>query len=169
MIPSPVIAQRALEKDHLDRQAGAVAANTVATVDPGTDLIDVTVSDADPSDAKTLANGVATAFVSQITHYQSSGTTGGTQLGSVPNEPAYVFQEATSASVAPNGVVRKTLIGALFGLIIAILLTFLLDYLDLTIKSPEELEERLGLQVLGVVPLFGTLQLGSRSTGRSHA
>jgi capsular polysaccharide biosynthesis protein len=167
MIPSPVIAQRALTKNHLHRSAGEVAASTTSVVAPGTDLILVTVSDSNPDDAKTLANGVANAFVSQIAHYQSNVPIGTTASpGSVPNEPAYVFQEATSAALASNGVVRKVLLGALFGLVISIVLIFLLDYLDITIKSPEELERRIGLPVLGVVPLLGTLQLGARSPNR---
>jgi capsular polysaccharide biosynthesis protein len=83
----------------------------------------------------------------------------------VPNEPAYVFQDATAAVRSSSGVDRKVLLGALFGLVIAILLIFLLDYLDVTIKSPEELERRVGLPVLGIVPLFGTLQLGAGTLG----
>src|SRR5581483_9519908 len=90
MIPSPVIAQRALLKTHLHRGAGAVAASTTAVVVPGTDLIDVTVADAHPDDAIRLANGVANAFVSQISRYQSSTPASAisTSPGAVPNEPA---------------------------------------------------------------------------------
>ena len=170
MIPSPVIAQRALDKTHIERGAGAVAASTAATVVFGTDLIDVAVTDAKPTDAIRLANGVSNAFVSQISHYQTASASSGTTPtsaapGSVPNEPAYVFQDATSAVRSSSGVERKMLLGALFGLVIAILLIFLLDYLDVTIKSPEELERRVGLPVLGIVPLFGTLQLGAGSHG----
>ena len=167
MIPSPVIAQRALLKTHLHRGAGAVAASTTAVVVPGTDLIDVTVADAHPDDAIRLANGVANAFVSQISRYQSSTPASAisTSPGAVPNEPAYVFQDATAASLSSNGLTRKVLIGGAFGLVISILLIFLLDYLDITIKSPEELERRVGLPVLGIVPLFATLQLGSLPRG----
>jgi capsular polysaccharide biosynthesis protein len=167
MIPSPVIAQHALNKNHIHRSAGEVAASTTAVVAPGTDLISVTVTDSNSENAKVLTNGVANAFVSQIAHYQSSATPGSTAPpGSVPNEPAYVFQEATKSTLASNGAVRKVLIGVILGLVISIVLVFLLDYLDITIKSPEELERRLGLPVLGVVPLFGTLQVGARTSNR---
>jgi capsular polysaccharide biosynthesis protein len=172
MIPSPVIAQRALDKTHIDRGAGAVAASTTATVVYGTDLIDVAVADTKPDDAIRLANGVSNAFVSQISHYQTPSSSSGTAAtsaapGSVPNEPAYVFQDATAAVRSSNGVQRKILLGAVLGLVIAILLIFLLDYIDVTIKSPEELERRIGLPVLGIVPLFGTLRLGAGSRGRA--
>jgi capsular polysaccharide biosynthesis protein len=175
MIPSPVIAQKAIAKTHTDRFAGEVAASTSAVVVTGTNLIDVSVKDADPADAVRLANGVSNAFVSQISKYQSpgaAGTTGttsttgaSTSLGAVPNEPAYVFQEASSASKSSSGVQKKVLLGAIFGLVIAAMLVLLLDYLDVSIKGPEELERRVGLPVLGIVPRFGTLQLGNSRVG----
>jgi capsular polysaccharide biosynthesis protein len=168
MIPSPVIAQKALNKTHLNGEAGAVAASTTATVVPGTNLIDVSVSDSNSRDAIRLANGVSNAFVSQIANYQSGGGTVATSQGAVPNEPAYVFQNATAASKASTGVTKKVLLGALLGLVVSILLILLLDYLDITIKSPEELERRVGLPVLGIVPRFETLPLGMSRTPLSR-
>ncbi len=168
MIPSPVIAQKALEKTHLNGQAGAVAASTTATVVSGTNLIDVSVSDSNSRDAIRLANGVSNAFVSQIADYQSGGGTVSTGQGAVPNEPAYVFQNATATSMASTGVTKKVLLGVGLGLLASILLILLLDYLDLTIKSPEELEKRVGLPVLGIVPRFETLPLGMSRTPLSR-
>jgi capsular polysaccharide biosynthesis protein len=130
----------------------------------GTNLIDVSVSDSNSRDAIRLANGVSNAFVSQIANYQSGGGTVATSQGAVPNEPAYVFQNATAASKASTGVTKKILVGALLGLVVSILLILLLDYLDITIKSPEELERRVGLPVLGIVPRFETLPLGMSRT-----
>jgi capsular polysaccharide biosynthesis protein len=152
MIPSSVIAQKALDKDHVNRFAGEVAASTTASVVTGTNLINVTVTDANAATAVKLTNGVANAFVAQISNYQSSAAKGTPAPGSVPNEPAYVFQPATFAGAASNGLVRKMLIGGVVGLILSILLVLLLDYLDVTIKSAEELERQVGLPVLGVIP-----------------
>jgi capsular polysaccharide biosynthesis protein len=163
MIPSPVIAEKAISKAHLNRFPGAVAASTSSIVIPGTNLIDVSVSDANKRDAVRLANGVSNAFVAQIAQYQTTGTKTPTTQGQVPNEPAYVFQDAATASLSSSGLAKKIVLGGLFGFVIAVLLVLLLDYLDVTIKSPEELERRVGLPVLGIVPRFDTLQL---DTGR---
>lgn len=46
------------------------------------------------------------------------------------------------------------LLGIIVGLFGGIGLTFFFDYLDNTIKSPDEVEARLGLSVLGMVPLL---------------
>jgi len=124
------------------------------------------VSDPNERVAVRLANGVSNAFVSQIANYQGTGTAAGTgSQGLVPNEPAYVFQDATSAARNSTGVAKKVELGGLFGLVIAVLLVLALDYLDITIKSPEELENRVGLVVLGIVPRFDTLQLDTRRIG----
>jgi capsular polysaccharide biosynthesis protein len=164
MIPSPVIAQRAIDATHVDRFSGEVASNTVAVVEPSTSLISVSVTDANPSTAVRLANGVSSAFVNQVSQYQT--TSGSTKTGTTtpsagtrPNEPAYVFQNAVGAAKKSSGLTRKVILGALFGLVLAILIVLLLDYLDITIKSPEELERRVGLPVLGIIPLLGTLPL----------
>jgi capsular exopolysaccharide synthesis family protein len=54
---------------------------------------------------------------------------------------------------------RKTLnilLGIIVGIFGGIGLAFFIDYLDNTIKSPEDVETRLGVPVLGVVPLLET-------------
>jgi capsular polysaccharide biosynthesis protein len=150
MIPSPVIAQKAINQTHLNRFSGEVAASTLAVVVPGTNLIHVSVTDAQAEDAVLLTNAVSNAFVKKLTTYQASTLT--TTQGVVPNEPAYVFQGATSAAKDSTGLARKVILGAVVGLVLSVLLILLLDYLDITIKSPEELERRVDLPVLGIVP-----------------
>jgi capsular polysaccharide biosynthesis protein len=171
MISSPVIAQRAIDATHVHRFSGEVAASTLALVEPATSLISVSVADTDPRVAVRLANGISNAFVNQVSKYQTTtgsaktasglGTTSTTtpSTGTRPNEPAYVFQDAVGAVKKSDGLTRKVILGALFGLVLAVLLVLLLDYLDITIKSPEELERRVGLPVLGIIPLLGTLPL----------
>jgi capsular polysaccharide biosynthesis protein len=105
---------------------------------------------------------VAKAFVAQISQYQ--GPTSVAKEGAVPNEPAYVFQTAISASPISSGLTKKVLLGAVFGLVISILFILLMDYLDVTIRSPEELERRVGLPVLGIIPLLSSLERSDGST-----
>jgi capsular polysaccharide biosynthesis protein len=156
MIPQPGIAQQAINQTHIDRFAGSVSAETSATVVTNTQLIDVSVSDPSAADAIRLANAVSNAFVAQIQSYAATGK--GT---AVPNEPAHVSQPATYASASTSGLTKRVILGAVFGLIVSIFLVLLLDYLDITIKSADELERRLGLPVLGIVPRFTSLPLDS--------
>jgi capsular polysaccharide biosynthesis protein len=155
MIPAPVIAQKAIDQTHINRYSGDVAAETTATVVANTQLIDVSVADPSAAVSIQLANAVSGAFVSQIKSYNGSGS--GT--GALPNEPAHVYQDATYATASSTGLTKRIILGGAFGLILAVFLVLLLDYLDITIKSADELERRLGLPVLGIVPRFTSLQL----------
>ena len=151
MIPSPVIAEKAIAESGVPRSAPSVAGETKATVVTGTNLIEVTVTDPDPVVAQKLANGVSGAFVNQIAAYEPGSAA---QPGAVPSEPAYIFQTAPfPAAPLSNGLTRKVLLGGIFGFLVSVLLIMLLDYLDVTVKTAEELERRLDLPVLAVVPL----------------
>ncbi|QGP92646.1 hypothetical protein MGLY_20340 [Neomoorella glycerini] len=79
------------------------------------------------------------------TSIASSINLGGTAL--VPVGAAMV----PTAPVKPNKRLNMAVAGVL-GLMIAVFLAFLLEYLDNTVKDPEQLESLLGLPVLGTVP-----------------
>lgn len=155
MIPNPVIAQKTISATGVPRNAQEVTSETKAAVVPGSNLIAVTVTDPDPLVAERLANGMSASFVSQIQSY-SPGTSAGP--GTIPAEPAYVFQNA-SLPIAPlsNGLTRHLELGAIFGFVVAVALVLLLDYLDITVRNPEDLERKLDLPVLGIIPLRGGL------------
>ena len=151
MIPNPVIAQKAILATGVSRSPQEATSETKATLVTGSNLITVAVTDRDPLVAQRLANGMSNAFVSQIQNYEP-GTSAG--LGTVPVEPAYVFQAAT-LPVAPlsTGLARHVALGAIFGFVVSVALVLLLDYLDITVRNPEDLEKKLDLPVLGIVPL----------------
>jgi hypothetical protein len=103
MIPSTVIAEKAISKTHTNRFAGEVAGSTSAVVVAGTNLIDVSVSDLNAKDAVRLANGVSNAFVSQISQYQSPATPGGaTTTGSTGNTGN--TGSGSNLGAVPNGL-----------------------------------------------------------------
>ncbi|HUC05074.1 MAG TPA: Wzz/FepE/Etk N-terminal domain-containing protein [Acidimicrobiales bacterium] len=152
LITEPVVAQKAINETHIDRLAGQVSADTSALVEPTTQLITVSLIDTNAADAVRLDNAMCRAFTQQVT---TIGTT----------VPAHVAQPAIYAAANSTGLGKHLGLGAAFGLIISIFVILLLDYLDITIKSPEELERRVGLPVLGVIPRFDTLRLDNSPTG----
>lgn len=62
-------------------------------------------------------------------------------------EPA----EAPRAPFSPN-IIRSSMLGLILGLFLGIGVILGLDFLDQTIRSPEQAERLLGLEVLGLVP-----------------
>lgn len=57
----------------------------------------------------------------------------------------------------PN-LFKNLAMGLLAGLLLGILLAFVLEFLDDTLKTPEDLEQKLRLAVLGVIPKLGPKQ-----------
>jgi capsular polysaccharide biosynthesis protein len=154
----------------LQRSASSVVGETIATIQPDTQLLRVIVTDQSPVVAEELANAVADAFVERIQTFEPSAPA---QEGSVPALPAYVFDRARLPT-APhsNGEARNLVLGGLFGFLVAAAVSFILEYLDITIKSPHDAERRLELPVLGVIPFHRAesfLHAGSDALERQSA
>jgi capsular polysaccharide biosynthesis protein len=150
MIGSEPIAAEAVSTTGVGRSPARVVGQTSVTIEPSTQLLDVQVKDTDPSVAERLANGVADAFVTRVQTLQPDATA--TQ-GTAPAVPAYVFQRAKSpTSPESNGLMRNVGLAGLFALVLSVGLAFLLEYLDVTIKGPDDIEHELELPVLAIVP-----------------
>jgi capsular polysaccharide biosynthesis protein len=147
LIVSRPVAAAAIDKLGLERSADSVAAATSAHTVTNTQLLIVQVSDKDPATAEQLTNAVADAFVAKVGDLRPG------QEGGVPFAPVYVFERA-QLPTAPqtSGGSRNVIIAGLFGFIAAASLAFLLEYLDITVKTPADVERRLELPLLGVVP-----------------
>jgi len=59
-----------------------------------------------------------------------------------------------TSPITPNMRLNLT-IGVLLGLLLGLTLAFLLDFLDVTVKNREDLEQGIGMTFLGLVPLLG--------------
>ena len=49
-------------------------------------------------------------------------------------------------------MLRNVIVASIFGLLVAAILAFLLEYLDITVKTAADAERRLELPVLGIIP-----------------
>jgi capsular polysaccharide biosynthesis protein len=149
MVKSSPVAQGAIQASHAPRSTGQVAGETTAVVVPNTNLISITVTDPDPAVAQSLANGVAASFIAQVENLAASS---GPAASSAPS--VSVFQQAgLPGAPLPTPLKRDLALGALFGLIVSIAVVLLIDYLDISIKTAEDLEHHSDLPVLGTIPL----------------
>ena len=151
MIPSESVAQSALQASGEARSAAQVASETKASVIPGTDLIRLTVTDVNPVVAQHLANAIAAQFVALMYKIDPVSQT---LTGSGPLVSPISITQPASFPVVPlsNGLTRNLTLSGIFGLVVAIGLVLLLDYLDISVRTPEDLERQLGLPVLGAIP-----------------
>jgi capsular exopolysaccharide synthesis family protein len=144
ILESRAIAEAALQLDPQPLTPGQLQANIHAEPVIETLLIELSVVDTDPIRAKRLTNTVARAFIRTVPRLQAGSTLRVTLV-----EPA----------LAPTEPIRpRTRLNVAFGLVIGILigiaLAFLLDFLDRSIKTPEELEAAAGAPVVGTIPPF---------------
>jgi capsular polysaccharide biosynthesis protein len=154
MISEPTVVEGASVAAGLPRSAGQLSAEAKSVVGVGTNLIYLTVTDPDPVVAQQAANAISQQFVKQIEKIQpvAAGSVSGTNGGPVVS-PVSVFQPALLPVLpVPNKLRSNLILSGVFGFVIAVGLVMLLDYLDLSVRSPEDLEKRAGLPVLGVIP-----------------
>jgi capsular polysaccharide biosynthesis protein len=143
------VAAEAAERAGISRSADDVAAQTVAAQLPETNLIEVAVTDGDPATSQALAAGVATAMVNQVRAFEP-------RANRAPSEQAISVYERASDPVAnPPDTTRYVILAGLFGLLAAAALVALLEHMDVTLRSPEDVERQLELPVLAVVPGLG--------------
>ena len=107
-----------------------------------TQLIQITVTDHDPLMAKRLADTAATVFMDKVVQVMKVDNVNVIDVAQVPLNP-----------VKPN-VRLNTLVAGLLGLMVALGITFLLEFMDQTIKTAEDVARFLDLPVLGSVPDF---------------
>jgi succinoglycan biosynthesis transport protein ExoP len=114
--------------------------------EPVTDtlLIDLTVEDTNAARAKRLTNSVARAFIAAVPRLQS-----GSALRVSLVEPALT----PTAPIRPRTRLNVAL-GLLLGLMLGIGLAYLREFLDRSLKAPEELEIAAGAPVVGAIPPF---------------
>lgn len=110
---------------------------------PETQLLKLSVENADPAMASRIANATAETFIDQNTQNQLSraGEVSVVETATTPSDP-----------IKPN-VQLNTLLAAFIGLLLAGAAAFLIEYLDDTVKSTEDLEAS-GLASLGGVGRF---------------
>lgn len=77
--------------------------------------------------------------------------------GGLENSNVRIIEEATPPGAPIRPLKARNLgMSLVAGLVLACLVAFGLEYLDTTVKTPDDVERYLGLSVIGVVPAFGT-------------
>jgi capsular polysaccharide biosynthesis protein len=140
------VAQAAVEQlDSPQQSAGEVLANMSAEADPGTMYVDITYQSSDAKEAQQTANAIGRALSEKVSEV-SLGANGIT---------ATVWAPATLPQnpVSPDPL-RNALIALVLGSLLGVALAFILEFVDDSWDSPEEVEEVSGIPTFGVVPRF---------------
>lgn len=107
-----------------------------------TEIIKITVNDSDPIKAKNIANITANFFSKEVVKLYNMNNVN-------------VLDEANEADKPYNiNVPKQVIIYFFIGLIIALSVLFIIFYFDRTIKSAEQVEQKIKLPILGSVEEF---------------
>jgi capsular polysaccharide biosynthesis protein len=141
IIKSPAILDKVKEKLNLDISVQELNGKINVASEKESQVILVTVQDANPELAKDIANTTATVFKEELV-----------KIMSVDNVTVLSQAEVVKgqAPIKPSPMMNIA-IAFVVGVMISVGLSFLLEYLDNTIKREQDIETLLGLPVLGVI------------------
>jgi receptor protein-tyrosine kinase len=148
LVMGETVAQRTVDRLDLDISASDLRKQVTAVSKPGTVLIDVSVRNASPIQARDIANALSDEFVSMARELETPSP------GSKPDARVIVEQRASVPEypVVPQKK-RNVLIGIVLGSLLGVGLALLRDLLDNTVKTQETLEEITGTGAVGYIPL----------------
>ncbi|MDP5274749.1 YveK family protein [Chengkuizengella axinellae] len=141
IIKSPAILDIVIEELELNRSSGVLSSQINVKPENNSQVVSIIVQDANPTLAAEIANTIARVFKTEIV-----------ALMNVDN--VSVLAEATVSEkpspIKPNPTLNIA-IAIVVGLMSGVGLSFLLEYLDNTVKTEQDVEKLLELPVLGSI------------------
>lgn len=140
----------------LDETYGSLKKKVTLNNPSNSRILEITVRDADPAMAKKTADEIArvsTAFIQQKMKQDAPSII---QKGYTDGEP-----------VSPN-TFKNTAIGGILGMFLAVAVVVISYLFNDTIMNAEDVEKKLGLNVLGTLPLEEAEYDGEKKSERKH-
>ena len=151
LVKSRPVLEKTISKLKLDVTPEELAEMITTETPTDTRIMSISVTDDDPKEAKQIADTLRKAVSVQITEIMNADSVNTVEEGNLPTSPS-----------SPN-VKKNMMLGALLGLVISMGLIVLISILDDTVKTPDDVEKYLGLNVLTSIPI----QEGSNEIGRA--
>ena len=140
IIKSRTVLSNVINNLGIDETAEELSKNTTVTSVSNTEVIIITVANKNAEDAKLIADETAEVFMKEVQKIY--------KLNNVS-----VIDKAQEASSPFNiNYVKDNVIYIAIGLILGLGIAFVMYYFDTTIKTSNEIEDKLGENVLGTVP-----------------
>jgi len=141
IIKSPAILGKVVEELELDTTDSALNKQITVNSEQESQVVNITVEDESPKLAVDIANSVANVFQKEVKTLMA--------VDNVNILAAAEYQD-NPTPVKPNPILVMAF-AAIAGLILGVGLAFLLEYLDTTIKTEQDVEDSLGLPILGLI------------------
>ena len=141
IIKSPAILDKVIEKENLEMTSGELDKLISVSNEQESQVVNITVQHENPQDSKNIANAISTTFQKEIK-----------SIMNVDN--VSILTKARVGSMIKPNIILNMAIALIVGLMVGVGIAFLLEYLDKTIKKDKDIEEQLGLPVLGAINII---------------
>ncbi|MFC0471066.1 YveK family protein [Halalkalibacter kiskunsagensis] len=141
IIKSPIILDKVIEEANLSESFSALNSKVSVGSQNNSQVVNITVEHEQPSTAAHIANTIATVFQREIVSIMSVDNVSILSQAQVSDSPS---------PIKPNPTLNIA-IAIVVGLMAAVGLAFLLEYLDTTMKTEKDIEDVLDMPILGVV------------------
>lgn len=140
VITSNEVLSSVIDKEKLSLTPNELSSMISVTIPTDTRVISISVEDDNAQEAATIANTVREVAAEKIKAITKVDDVTTLEAAEVPKEPS-----------SPN-IKRNTLIGVIAGGGLAVISIIILEVLDDRVRRPEDIEDVLGLPLLGIVP-----------------
>ena len=140
VITSNEVLSSVIDKEKLSLTPNELSSMISVTIPTDTRVISISVEDDNAQEATTIANTVREVAAEKIKAVTKVDDVTTLEAAEVPKEPS-----------SPN-IKRNTLIGVIAGGVLAVISIIILEVLDDRVRRPEDIEDVLGLPLLGIVP-----------------
>lgn len=141
LVKTRVVADQVIDKLNLDMDYNNFIKKANVNLVEDTEIIKLEIVDTDPELATKIANETAIVFMENVKEFMLVDNVQVIDRAQIPNKP-----------ISPMPKLNMAIAGVL-GPMLGMFLVFLLEYLDNTIKTPEDVERYLGLPVIGTIPM----------------
>lgn len=140
IILSQNVLTQAIEELKLDMTPAELSKKISVSVPTDTRILSITAKDGNPKEAARIANGLRNVAAEKIISVTKVSDVTTLDEAEVPQSPS-----------SPN-IRRNVLLGFIAGAGLMVVLLVVVEVLDDRVKRPEDIEELMGLTLLGVVP-----------------
>lgn len=140
IILSQNVLSQAIEELKLDLTPAELSKKISVSVPTDTRILSITAKDGDPKEAARIANGLRNVAAEKIISVTKVSDVTTLDEAEVPQTPS-----------SPN-IRRNVLLGFIAGAGLMVVLMVVVEVLDDRVKRPEDIEELMGLTLLGIVP-----------------
>ena len=140
IILSQNVLTQAIEELKLDLTPAELSKKISVSVPTDTRILSITAKDGNPKEAARIANGLRNVAAEKIISVTKVSDVTTLDEAEVPQTPS-----------SPN-IRRNVLLGFIAGAGLMVVLMVVVEVLDDRVKRPEDIEELMGLTLLGIVP-----------------